>query len=84
MRCHTFISSFVALSLTLPAYSFSPIADDPPTLLPINLRDFEAAVGIQRRDSDFFSDLDPANQAQLLYGQPGGTFKEAPDETVDH
>lgn len=80
MRCHTFISSFVALSLTLPAYSFSPIADDPITLLPINLRDFEAAVGIQRRASSYYSGLDPAADAKLIYGQPGGTYAEAPDE----
>ena len=84
MRCHTFISSFVALSLSLPAYSFSHIADDPLTLLPINIRDFEAAAGIQRRASEDFSDLDPATQARLIYGQPGGTDQEAPDKSVDH
>lgn len=73
MRCHSFLSSFVALSLGLPAYSLSRIADDPRTLSPINIRDFEAAAGIQRRASEDFSDLDPATQARLIYGRPGGT-----------
>ena len=83
MRCHSFISSFVALSLTLPTYSFPRVADDPLTLSPINIKDFEAAAGIQRRASEDFSDLDPATQARLIYGQPGGTYKK-PDKSIDH
>lgn len=74
MRCHNFISPVIALSLGLPAYCLSHIADDPLTLSPINIRDFESTVGIQRRASEDFSDLDPATQARLIYGRPGGTY----------
>ena len=41
-------------------------------LLPINVRQYEAATGLQRRDDNDFSDLDPDTQSQLIYGRPGG------------
>ena len=44
----------------------------PALLLPINVRQYEAATGLRRRDENDFSDLDPATQSQLIYGRPGG------------
>ncbi|MCJ1260649.1 hypothetical protein MMC22_000511 [Lobaria immixta] len=71
MHCKSFISPFVALSLGLQAYCLSHAVDDSLTLLPINIRDFDATAGIQRRASEDFSDLDPTTQARLIYGRPG-------------
>ncbi|KAL8984679.1 MAG: hypothetical protein Q9177_004634 [Variospora cf. flavescens] len=41
-------------------------------LKPINVLDFEAATGVQRRAAEDFSNLDLNTQAQLVYGRPGG------------
>lgn len=41
-------------------------------LKPININDFEAATGVQRRAAEDFSHLDLSTQAQLIYGRPGG------------
>ncbi|KAL8967303.1 MAG: hypothetical protein Q9197_005503 [Variospora fuerteventurae] len=40
-------------------------------LKPINVLDFEAATGVQRRAAEGFSNLDLSTQAQLIYGRPG-------------
>lgn len=40
-------------------------------LKPININDFEAATGIQRRAAEDFSHLNLSTQAQLIYGRPG-------------
>ncbi|KAL8897321.1 MAG: hypothetical protein Q9207_007269 [Kuettlingeria erythrocarpa] len=40
-------------------------------LKPININDFEAATGVQRRAAEDFSHLDLSTQAQLIYGRPG-------------
>ena len=44
----------------------------PALLLPISVRQYEAATGLRRRDDNDFSDLDPDTQSQLIYGRPGG------------
>ena len=43
-------------------------------LKPININDFEAATGVQRRAAVDFSRLDPSTQAQLIYGRPGSKY----------
>ncbi|KAL8770087.1 MAG: hypothetical protein Q9209_004125 [Squamulea sp. 1 TL-2023] len=49
----------------------SAALDGPLTLHPLNLRDYENAIGLQRRAKEDFSQLDPGTQAQLIYGRPG-------------
>ena len=39
---------------------------------PINVNEYEIATGLQRRDSEDFSDLSPQTQAELIYGSPAG------------
>lgn len=39
-------------------------------LRPINVDEYEIAIGLQRRDSEDFSDLSPQTQAELIYGSP--------------
>ena len=41
-------------------------------LRPINIVEYEASMGLQRRDSNDLSVLDPQRQSQLVYGSPGG------------
>lgn len=58
------------------AYPTTPSSIDnqslgPKVLRPIGIRDYEAAVGLQRRDSEEFSDLNLETQSQLIYGSPG-------------
>lgn len=52
----------------------SPQLEESLVLHPINLRAYESAVGLRRRENeqDDFSDLDPGTQSQLIYGRPGG------------
>ena len=54
-------------------------AQDSSVLRPINLRDYESATGLRRRSEEYFSDLDPSAQSQLIYGRPGGTYLDLPD-----
>ena len=72
----------VALSMGFSMPSFpavvsalgEKVAADPATALkPINVLDFEAATGVQRRAAEDFSHLDLGTQAQLVYGRPGST-----------
>ena len=44
----------------------------PTVLRPINVNDYEIATGLQRRDSEDFSNLSPQTQAELIYGNPAG------------
>ncbi|KAL8726096.1 MAG: hypothetical protein Q9166_006933 [cf. Caloplaca sp. 2 TL-2023] len=63
---------FSATSHAGPLLSRSLPLDESLTLHPINLRDYETAVGLHRRDQDDdFSKLDPSTQSQLIYGRPG-------------
>ena len=41
-------------------------------LKPVNVIEYETAIGLQRRDSEDFSDLSPQTQAELIYGSPAG------------
>lgn len=55
------------------------IAPDASVLHPINLRDYESAVGLRRRSEEAFTDLDPSTQSQLIYGRPGGAYLDVLD-----
>ncbi|KAL8839222.1 MAG: hypothetical protein Q9170_001828 [Blastenia crenularia] len=66
-----FLSVAATLLLSIfPSTSFAS-ADEPSVLHPINLRDYETALGIHRRSGVEFTDLDPSTQTQLIYGRPG-------------
>ncbi|KAL9577879.1 MAG: hypothetical protein Q9212_006082 [Teloschistes hypoglaucus] len=63
------LSLFPFLGLSLPAENAT--GNPAPALKPINVLDFEAATGIQRRAAEDFSHLDLKTQAELIYGRPG-------------
>lgn len=76
-----FYSLLLASASIVPVYCYpGPFAgpstkvDESLVLHPINLRAYESAIGLQRREQeeDDFSDLDPGTQSQLIYGRPGG------------
>ncbi|KAL8851804.1 MAG: hypothetical protein Q9221_003318 [Calogaya cf. arnoldii] len=62
---------FTALCHAEPFSSTSAPVDESMNLHPINLRDYESAIGLHRRAEDDFSQLDPGSQTQLIYGRPG-------------
>lgn len=64
-------SGLVVLALALPAYGFSTLGDAALQLSPINVGDWEDSIGLQRRDAEDFSHLNPKTQEQLIYGRPG-------------
>ena len=49
-----------------------PRATGSTTLRPISIVNYEAAIGLQRRDSEEFSGLNLQTQSDLIYGSPGG------------
>ena len=66
----------VAAFLILPfGFSYPTTSEtrnqDVTKLRPIGIHDYEAAMGLHRRDSGDFSDLDLRTQSQLIYGSPG-------------
>ncbi|KAK0508611.1 hypothetical protein JMJ35_008887 [Cladonia borealis] len=71
--------SFRILSLLLLVLSAHAIRSSSPVvtgslghtvLRPINVNEYEIAIGLQRRGSEKFSDLSPQTQAELIYGSP--------------
>ena len=42
--------------------------------IPISVQDYESAMGLHRRDSEQFSDLNFQTQSQFIYGSPGCKF----------
>lgn len=50
-------------------------------LRPIHIADYEAAMGLQRRESERFSGLSPQTQSELIYGTPGGMQNEPLGDT---
>ncbi|KAF6235168.1 hypothetical protein HO173_006797 [Letharia columbiana] len=73
---HIPIASLSVLALISPVLvsSNAPPQAPPPqqrtTLRPINILDYEASVGLQRRDSTDLSVLVPQNHSELVYGSP--------------
>ena len=72
-----FSAALLAVVLALPAFSHSgpgeTLLEGHTVLHPINVRHYEAATGLNRREDQDFSNLDPTTQSQLIYGRPGGT-----------
>ena len=67
---HALALLVIFISLISPAYSFSNFTDNEP-FLPINIREYEAAMGIQRRAEEDLVDMRPKPHADLIYGRPG-------------
>lgn len=71
------LCSLLAISLPVctpfPSAGKSQNADSAPIKLrPISVNDYEAAIGLHRRDEEDFSDLDLKEQSEFIYGSPGG------------
>ena len=66
------VSVAILFGSSIPARG--DLLTDPAILKPIHIRDWEAAngIGLERRASEAFADLDPQTQSQLIYGRPGG------------
>lgn len=77
---HFSVTSLSVLALISPVItSLTTPAQIPPpqqgtTLRPINIFDYEASMGLQRRGSNDLSLLDPQNKADLVYGSTTGIF----------
>ena len=77
MRFNCLLSVQCVLSLGVSALSWPEIATQSTPvpnrsrLKPVNIRDFEYAIGISRRSAEDFSDLHLKSQSQLIYGRPG-------------
>ncbi|MCJ1458011.1 hypothetical protein MMC28_008380 [Mycoblastus sanguinarius] len=71
------VLSALAIALPISASLSSAVEQRSPStqatrLRPISIRNYEEAMGIQRRDnSEDFSDLDLQTQSELIYGTPG-------------
>lgn len=70
------VASLGVFALISPVFtsSHAPPQASPPqqgtTLRPINIADYEASMGLQRRDFGDLSLLNPQNQSELVYGSP--------------
>lgn len=71
------VQNLSVLAFVLPVFTTPSAAQDVSspqpgtTLLPISIVDYEASMGLQRRDSNDLSALDPQSQSQLVYGSAG-------------
>ena len=78
----TLFTALLAVWFVSPAFSHlgsaETVSEGPAVLSPINVRHYEAATGMRRRDDQDFSDLDPNTQSQLIYGRPGGKISFPP------
>ena len=63
--------AFAGQTYALPAQA-EPSVPDVFDMRPIALRDYESAFGLRRRDSKPFSELNPSEKANFIYGSPGG------------
>ncbi|KAL9134514.1 MAG: hypothetical protein Q9175_004305 [Cornicularia normoerica] len=69
----TSLSVFALISPVFTSMTAPPQASSPQqgtTLKPINIADYEASMGLQRRGSHHLSGLDPQNLTHLVYGSP--------------
>ena len=70
---------FILLPIVLIALIPTCLALGPPEqshpirLRPIHIDDYEAAIGIHRRSSEEFSNLNLETQSELIHGSPGST-----------
>ena len=76
MRVHSFTFTLAAFGFFQSVHCLSNLHDNVVTLSPINTKLYENAVGLQARATkeQDFSELDPKDQARLIYGHPGGTL----------
>jgi len=47
-------------------------------LRPIHINQYEAAMGLRRRSTEDFSDLNLQAQSEFIYGSPGGGYFPLP------
>ena len=72
------IGSLSAFAFIAPVFTASDPAPQSSSsqlrtiLHPINILDYEASIGLQRRDDSHLSGLNPQNQSQLVYGSLAG------------
>ena len=67
MHLQSWASGLILLTFTLPASSQK--------LLPVRIRQYEAAFGLERRDFDRLRDFHPQAQLELTYGLDQGEDK---------
>lgn len=67
MRHHTWASALILFAVILPAFGQK--------LLPVSVRRYEAAFGLQRRDFDHLQDFHPQAHTELVYGLDQGVDK---------
>ncbi len=65
------VALFTAVYHARPLLSTSSPVDESINLRPINIRSYESAMGLHRREEAKFSELDPQTQARLIWGRPG-------------
>ena len=76
--------SYLAPAIIIPTLSSGYPAtqksedEDPVTLRPIGINDYEVATNLRRRDDQKFEDLDLQRQSQLIYGSPGSMCDLSP------
>lgn len=64
MRHQLWASALILFTATLPTFG--------QRLLPVSIRRYEAAFGLQRRDFDHLQDFHPQAQTELVYGLDQG------------
>ena len=67
MRHQLWASALILLTAALPAFGQK--------LLPVSIRRYEAAFGLQRRDFDHLRDFHPQAHTELVYGLDQGADK---------
>lgn len=67
---HALALLIIFISLVLPAYGASNSSPGD-IFLPFNIREYEAAMGIQRRAEEDLVDMRPKPHADLIYGRGG-------------
>lgn len=67
MRHQLWASSLILFTIVLPTFGQK--------LLPVSVRRYEAALGLQRRDFDHLQDFHPQAHTELVYGLDQGADK---------
>ena len=66
------LASISSVITSLNAAPQTPSSKQGITLKPINIVDYEASMGLQRRGSHDLSVLEPKGHTDLVYGSPHG------------
>jgi hypothetical protein len=67
MHLNVSASSLILFTIIVPVWGQK--------LLPVNIRQYEAALGLQRRNFDYLQDFHPQAQTELIYGLDQGEDK---------